>query len=243
MGFLSARHRDSPTTRGVLVASGVDGGNDGRDRSSRTRAHRESGRARIATVARGSAVARRRTDSRVKPKPQEKRVGRVLTVRVFIFSMMSSVAADMATTPVRRAALTEKAEALNALTGAPYATCVRNMGGRGQRRKSGISPPLPRRGKSPWMPPSRAAVSGRETRGEDTNLGGGLGSDGGLHAEGRGHGGHGRHSNVRVCGVRQEWLRQPTCPPEKRRADVLVSLDNASCVSLSSRERSVANNR
>ena len=80
----------------------------------------------VFAVARRVAVARmvaRRRARRAKPKPQEeKRGGRALTVRPFIFSMMSSVAADMATTPVRRAALTEKAEALNALTGAPYAT-------------------------------------------------------------------------------------------------------------------------
>jgi hypothetical protein len=44
------------------------------------------------------------------------------TVRVFIFSIISSVAADMATTPERRTALGAKAEALSALTGAPYAT-------------------------------------------------------------------------------------------------------------------------
>jgi len=43
-------------------------------------------------------------------------------VRVFIFSIISSVLADMATTPERRAALGAKAEALSALTGAPYAT-------------------------------------------------------------------------------------------------------------------------
>ena len=73
----------------------------------------------------------------------------------------------------------------------------RGMGGQ-RRVGSGISPPLPRAEKVP-MPASRGAASGRETRGEDTNLGGGLGGDGGLHAEGRGHGGHGRHDNVRVC--------------------------------------------
>ena len=85
--------------------------------------HDAPGRFRGRALRRGRARGRSpAAASRAKPKPQGKRVERALTVRPFIFSMMSSVAADMATTPVRRAALTEKAEALNALTGAPYAT-------------------------------------------------------------------------------------------------------------------------
>ena len=48
---------------------------------------------------------------------------RGLTVRVFIFSMMSSVVADMATTPLRTA-LGRTKDAFMALEGAPKATCV-----------------------------------------------------------------------------------------------------------------------
>ena len=48
---------------------------------------------------------------------------RGLTVRVFIFSMMSSVDADMATTPLRTA-LGRTKDAFMALEGAPKATCV-----------------------------------------------------------------------------------------------------------------------
>lgn len=123
----------------------------------------------------------------------------MLTVRTFIFSMMSSVAADIATTPTRFADFTVNAEALNALTGAPYATWIRSEwvgtvsdGGRcvAFRRRSMSSEKDAR---------ACAAASGVNKRGDLTNLGGSLGGDGGLHAEGRGHGGHGRHGNVGVC--------------------------------------------
>lgn len=49
-------------------------------------------------------------------------VARALTVRVFIFSMISSVVADMATTPRRETALGRVKDARRALEGAAYAT-------------------------------------------------------------------------------------------------------------------------
>jgi hypothetical protein len=118
-------------------------------------------------------------------------------VRVFIFSIISSVAADMATTPVRREALGVKALDLSARTGAPYATWRGGGSERGQRVFSGVVVfAAAAFGKKP------VAVARRETAAiAEAHLGGGLGGDGGLHAEGRGHGGHGRHGLRCSCWV------------------------------------------
>ena len=192
----------------VRIAAGVrhEAGASGTTRRAtdaagrRVRTH--TTRPAVFAVARRVAVARvvaRRRARRAKPKPQEeKRGGRFTrTVRPFIFSMDVVGGGGHGDDTGAAGRLGEKAEALNALTGGAVRNLRSERGMGGQRRvrhfaAASASEKVP-------MPASRGAASGRETRGEETNLGGGLGGDGGLHAEGRGHGGHGRHDNVRVC--------------------------------------------
>ena len=169
-------------------------------RTPRAARARAVARALVASRGAGCAVAQKgagasRVRARRGTKPHGVR-GCVSYREGLRFSIISSVAADMATTPVRREALGVKALDLSARTGAPYATW-RGGSERGQRvflRR--------RRFRRRCVREKPVAVARRETAAiAEAHLGGGLGGDGGLHAEGRGHGGHGRHGLRCSCWV------------------------------------------